>query len=88
MIFHMLCLPSKDMLLKPGYFIKAQKKSNAAGFAAGGHGSGYECTLCSGFKSFFFYCFLAVLTIPEDPWCWNIYLGIILNYILGVNVGK
>ena len=26
----------------------------------------------------------------KDPWCWNIYLltGIILNYILGVNVGK
>lgn len=31
------------------------------GFAAGGHGSGYECTLCSGFKSFFFYCFVSVL---------------------------
>lgn len=30
------------------------------GFAAGGHGSGYECTLCSGFKSFFFYCFVSV----------------------------
>ena len=25
MIFHMVCLPSKDLLLKPGYFIKAKK---------------------------------------------------------------
>mmetsp|Transcript_29565 Transcript_29565/g.53718 ORF Transcript_29565/g.53718 Transcript_29565/m.53718 type:complete len:1185 (+) Transcript_29565:95-3649(+) len=30
------------------------------GFSAGGSGSGYECTLCSGFKSFFVYCFVSI----------------------------
>ena len=32
----------------------------------------------------------AKITFPKDPWCWNIqtYIGIILNYILGVHVGK
>lgn len=31
------------------------------GFSAGGHGSGYECTLCSGFESFFVYCFVSIV---------------------------
>ncbi|CAJ1370400.1 unnamed protein product [Effrenium voratum] len=31
------------------------------GFAGSGDHSGYECTLCSGFKSFFFYCSVSVL---------------------------
>jgi len=30
------------------------------GFSAGGHGSGYESNLCSGFKSFFVYCFVSI----------------------------